>query len=64
MDFIDITGYTYTALGAILTIISIFQYRKNKADKSRRITILLVIAMWTMMLMTAAGHMDIFLCIR
>lgn len=64
MDFINITGYAYVALGAILAIISIYRYRKNKADKTRRVTVLMVIAMWTMMLMTAAGHMDIFLCIR
>ncbi len=63
MDFIDITGYAYVALGAILAIISIYRYRKN-ADTTRREISLVVIAMWTMMLVTVAGHMDIFLCIR
>lgn len=64
MDFINITGYTYAALGVILAVISIYRYRKNIADKTRREISLVVMAMWTMTLIAAAGHMDIFLCIR
>ena len=63
MDFTNITGYTFFALGVILAIIGVCRYKKTVENKNGRGIVIAWMVMLIMLLITAAGHMDIFLCI-